>query len=418
MRAIYRKTVLPNGVRLISEELSQVRSVAVGFWVGAGSRHEGEDESGITHFIEHLLFKGTETRSARQIAETMDAVGGHLNAFTGRECTCFYARVLDEHFSLAVDLLADMVLHPRFGAEDIEKEKKVILEEIMMYEDAPDELVHDIFTHSLWPGHPLGRAVQGTLDSVRAISRDAILDYYQRHYIPGNVVVAVAGHIPHEQAAEEMARRFNGHRPAEAPGMVPASAPLAQGRTFRDKNIEQVHICLGGEGLPLGDERAYTLHLLNNILGGGASSRLFQEIREERGLAYSVYAFQNAYRDTGLAGIYLAASPVAAADALVLARAELERISQHGVSQEELERNKEQLKASLVLGLESTSNRMNHLGKGEMLLGRVLSPDDIVARVESVQVEDIRDLSGRIWHAGRLGVAAVGPAAAASVVEA
>lgn len=408
-RFSYHKTVLPNGLRVITEEIPHVRSVSVGFWIGVGSRHETEDLAGITHFIEHLLFKGTEGRSARQIAEAIDAVGGHLNAFTSKECTCFYARVLDDHFPTAVDLLVDLILQPRLDAGDIEKEKNVVVEEIMMYEDTPEELVHDIFSLALWPGHPLGRAVQGTSDSVRALSRAQVLEYYERYYVPENVVVAAAGNIPHERVVEEVSRRFAG-RTGSGPFRAPVRPQSAQGAVYREKEIEQVHLCLGTEGIPMGDVRIHPLHLLSNILGGGSSSRLFQEIREERGLAYSVYAFHNSYQDSGLAGIYLATSPASAPAALSLARTEIARIKEDGVGEEELRRNKDQIKASVVLGLENTSSRMTHLGKSELLLGRVLTPDEIIERIDRVAPEDVREIARQVWVEERVGIAAVGPA--------
>lgn len=408
-RFAYKKTVLPNGLRVITEEIPHVRSVSVGFWIGVGSRHETESLAGVSHFIEHLLFKGTETRSARQIAEAIDAIGGHLNAFTSKECTCFYARVLDDHFPMAVDVLADMLLHSRLDAGDVEKEKNVVVEEIMMYEDTPEELVHDIFSLALWPGHPLGRAVQGTVRSVRGLGHPEIIDYFHRHYVPENMVVAAAGNIPHERVVEEALSRFGGL--AGTGGFKPPVPPQsAQGTVYREKEIEQVHLCLGAEGIPLGDARIYSLHLLSNILGGGTSSRLFQEIREERGLAYSVYAFHNSYQDSGLAGIYLATSPASASAALSLARAEIARIKEEGVGKEELQRNKDQMKTSVVLGLESTSSRMTHLGKSELVLGRVLTPDEIIERIERVIPEDVCEIARQVWVEERVGMAAVGPA--------
>lgn len=396
--------------------MPHIRSVSIGFWVGVGSRHETDAQAGISHFIEHLLFKGTERRTAREIAEAIDAVGGTLNAFTGKESTCFYARTLDEHFPLAVDLLTDMLRHPRFDAGDMDRERGVIIEEILMYEDTPDELVHDIFSQTLWPDHPLGRAIQGTVDSVKDISRDDVLAYYGAHYRPENIVVAVAGNVSHERVVEEIARRFDEPAGAAPALALPVPRPAAT-QAYRAKDIEQVHICVGSEGLPLGHDRIYSLHLMSNILGGGSSSRLFQEIREERGLAYSVYAFHSAYRDAGLAAIYLAANPASAAGALDLVRAELDRIREHGVSAEELRRNKEQLKGNLLLGMESTSNRMSHLGKGELLRGHIQTPAEIIRRIEAVTPEDVRNLAREIWVGDRLSLAAVGPAAFREVIE-
>lgn len=405
----YRKTVLPNGLRVVTEEMPHVRSVTIGVWVGAGSRHEDPDQAGVSHFIEHMLFKGTGTRSARAIAEAVDALGGNVNAFTAKECTCFYARVLDEHMVPALDLLADLVLDPRFDPGEMEKEKNVVCEEIMMYEDSPEDLVHDVFAQALWPDHALGRAIQGRVETVRGLGRGDVLAYYEAFYTPANMVVAAAGHVAHDRLVEEVARRFGARSgPAPAARMMPPRA--AASRMYREKDIEQVHICLGGEGVPLSDDRVYALHLLGNLVGGGSSSRLFQEIREERGLAYSVYAFHNAYRDAGLAGVYLAASPEAARRSLELAVAELERLQDRGVDEAELARNKEQVKAAFLLGMEGSASRMNHLGRSELLKGFVLSPEELIARLEAVTPEEVQRLARAVWDLGRLGLAAVGPA--------
>lgn len=405
----YKRTVLPGGLRVVTEELSHVRSASLGFWIGVGSRDEDEATSGISHFVEHLVFKGTPTRSAREIAEAIDAVGGHINAFTSKECTCYYARVLDERFSVALELLADMTLHPRLDAADIEKEKGVITEEIMMYEDDPEELVHETFSNILWPDHPLGRAVQGDAPRVQSFSREQIISHYQRFYVPKNIVMAVAGNLPHERVVEEVERLFAERRGPN--GSVSLSSPVAtSGTAYREKDIEQVHLCLGSVGIPLGDKRYYALQLLSNVLGGGTSSRLFQEVREERGLAYSVYSFHNAYRDAGQAGIYLASSLSSAPAALGQARAEIERLKVDAISPEELERNRDQIKASILLGIESTTNRMTHMGKSELLLGRILEPEEIIRRIEAVTTEDVRRMAREIWGADSTTLAAVGPA--------
>jgi len=406
---IYQLTVLPNGLRVISEELPHVRSVAVGIWVGAGSRHEPPELAGVSHFIEHLLFKGTEWRTARQIAEEMDAIGGQLNAFTGKECTCFYARVLDEHFARAVDILAEMVLHPRLDPGDIEKEKNVVAEEIAMYEDTPEDLVHDVLGLALWPRDGLGRPVQGFASTVRALTRAEVLAYYERFYTPGNMVVAAAGNVAHERVVAEVARRFAGR--AGRADLGPAGRPVAApGSVYREKDIEQIHLCLGVASVPLGDPRLQALYLLSNILGGGTSSRLFQEIREERALAYSVYSFHSAFRDAGLTGVYLATSPASAAEAFRLARAEIARLAEKGVDEQELRRGKDHLKATLLLGLESTSSRMTHLGKSQLLLERVLTPEEIGERIEKVTAEEVRDLARALWQRDGVATAAVGPA--------
>jgi len=402
-------STLENGVRILTERIPHVRSVSIGVWIAVGSRDESEDVSGISHFIEHILFKGTERRTAKEIAEALDAVGGQLNAFTTKEYTCYHAKVLDEHFPLAVDILTDMLFFSRFNAEDIEREKNVILEEIKMYEDAPDELVHDVLASTLWQGHALARPIIGHVDVVHRLAPDDLRRFYGEHYRSGRrIVVSAAGNIEHDEVLSLLAPVFGTLAPTarEGGGEAPVGAANV---VCRRKETEQVHLCLGTQGLPLDHERIYQLQVLNTILGGGISSRLFQRIREERGLVYSIYSYHSAYRDTGIFGVYAGLSPANVEHVLDLICAEMQSIREHGVTSEELKRSQEQLKGNFLLSLESVNTRMSRLGKYGLYLGRVPSPEEVVARVQAVRLEEVQDLARTLFRPEELCLAAIGP---------
>jgi predicted Zn-dependent peptidase len=413
----YRKTTLPGGLRVITEEIPYVRSASLGVWVGAGSLWEGPRDSGISHFIEHMLFKGTKGRSAKQIAQAIDGRGGSLNAFTSKEQTCYYAKVLDEHLPVAVDVLSDMVLQSLFDPGEIEKEKGVIIEEIKMYEDVPDDLVHDLFTAAMWSGHALGRPIVGTADTVQSFTREEILGYFGSQYTPENIVVAAAGHIDHDQVVDLVSRQFqwlagNGAASAARPrplSPAPPEEPRRPRALVRVKETEQAHLVVGMLGLNHDHDELYALHLINTVLGGGASSRLFQEIREERGLAYSVYSYQSSFRDVGNFGVYAGTSPTALPQVLELVLQAYEEVGKHGITDQELHEAKEQLKGQIMLSLESTSGRMTRLGRGELMLGRVQSPDEVIARIDSVTPEEVRHLAGRLFLEEPKVLSAVGP---------
>jgi len=401
------KTTLPNGVRILTEEIPCFRSVAIGIWVPVGSRDEADEISGVSHFIEHLLFKGTSHRTAKQIAEALDAVGGQLNAFTTKEYTCYYARVLDEHFDLAADILVDMLFNSLFSPDDIERERNVIIEEIKMYEDTPDEMVHDVFAGAIWKGHALGRPIIGSAEAVASLSRDSILDFYTKHYRHGQVIVAAAGNINHDRVVDKLAPLFaqlNGSgflRKLERP--VPQ-----QEVSCRQKDTEQVHVCVGTQGLRLDDDQLYVLQVINTVLGGGMSSRLFQEIREQRGLVYSVYSYHASYHDTGLFAIYAGLSKENVNLVLDLIARELGKIRTEGIGEEELRRAKDQLKGNFLLSLESVTARMSRLGKLEMYLGKIIPPEEVVQRIEEVTPEQVRSLAATLFRADRLAMATVG----------
>lgn len=406
---MYRKEVLPNGVRVVTEEVPHVQSTAIGVWVRTGSRHETPDIHGVSHFLEHLMFKGTARRTAREIAEELEAVGGILNAFTTKEFTCFYARVLAEHVGLAVDLLSDMLLHSRFAPEDIAREKNVILEEIRMYEDSPDELVHDLFASTLWDGHPLGRAILGSIDSVASLTREQIVDYYSRRYRAGNIVIAAAGKLHHEELLEKLApfateQLRGGELEAET-----RPVPRAETKVLV-KDTEQTQICLGTSGLSQDDEEIYALNILNSIIGGGVSSRLFQEIRENRGLAYSVYSYHSAYVDSGLLAVYAGTHPANVKQVVGLILEELAKIKEQGVTEEELNRTKEQTRGNLLMSMENVSNRMSRLGKTELCFGRVITVEEVLEKAKLVDTRQVQQLAARMFNQGAFAFSAIGPA--------
>ncbi len=405
---MYQKTTLDNGLRILSESIPYMSSVSIGFFVGTGSRSETLPEQGVSHFIEHLMFKGTEKRSARDIAEKVDDVGGQLNAATDRENTCYYIKVLPEHLGLGLDILSDMLLHSKFAEADVEKERQVVLEEISLYEDSPDELIHDLHMNSLWPGHALGRNILGTRDSIGAMSREMILDYTKRHYMPDNIVVAAAGNLTHEQLVTQVRRFWDDVRGAAK--VSADSTPLfASGQHLQEKEIEQIHICLGTPGVAHDDPRFYASHVLNTILGGGVSSRLFQHIREERGLAYSVCSYPSSFRDTGLFTIYTGVSPENCREVMDIITSIIGDIRSNGVRPDELKRAKEQLKAGLLFSLESSSSRMSRLGRAEISSREYLSPEQLVDKVDAVMLQHLFDLAQPLFRHESTCMTALGP---------
>jgi len=403
----HRKDVLPNGIGIVTEVMPHVRSVAVGIWVDTGSRVEPEERGGISHLIEHLVFKGTETRSAEDIARAIDSVGGQMDAFTAKEQTCFYVSVLDEHLPLAVDLLADILRHPRFAPDDIEKEKAVVLQEIKMVEDTPDDLIHDLFAERIWAGHPLGRPILGQWDVVKRFERATLLDYFQREYAPGRIVVAVAGNAEHAQVADLFAAGFEGwEQPVEAHRWAPPA--IHPGVHAVQKTLEQVHLVMGLPGVPDAAPERHALYLLNDILGGSMSSRLFQEIRERQGLVYSVHSGQQAYRDTGLFYVYAGTDPANIGKVLHALMKEIRGLKKDGITADELRRSKDHLKGSLMLSLESTSSRMNRLARHEMRFGSFMSMDEMLAAIDAVRMEDVEALIHRVLDEEQLALMTLG----------
>lgn len=389
---MFAKTVLDNGIRVLSHELPDTRSVSLGIWVENGSRHEAREQNGISHFIEHLLFKGTERRTAARIAEEMDAVGGVLNAFTGKEYTCYYAKVLDENLTMAIDLLTDIFLHSVFDREEIERERSVILQEISQAEDTPDDYVHDLFNLEFFKDHPLGRPICGVATTVSNFHREDFLRFVRDRYLPGRVIVAAAGHLRHADLVKAMERSL-GAIEGSAMGVFEDAPRLRSGVFQYPKALEQVHICLGVAGIHQSHPQRYAAFILNTILGGGMSSRLFQEIREKRGKAYSVYSFLASYRDVGYLGIYAGTSRDWVEEVVELILKELGRMAVGEIGDEELKRAKSQLVGNMILGLETSDSWMNHITRDEIYFGKTVSLDEISRGVRSVSREELVHLA-------------------------
>jgi predicted Zn-dependent peptidase len=399
--------VLANGVRLATERMPHVRSVAVGIWLTRGSRHEPNEYPGIAHFVEHMLFKGTPGRSAEEIAQQVDSIGGQIDAFTSKEYAGYYLKVLDEHLPLAVDILADLICNPLSAEEDIEREKKVILEEIKMVEDTPDDLVHEIFAEGFWVNHPLGRPILGTPASVSSLDHQTLKRYFAQTYVASNFVVVAVGNLVHERVQEllEKALANSPHHGPEADQSAPVVAPVIQ---VRKKELEQSHIVFGTEALPQHHPDRYAGYALNTTLGGSMSSRLFQNVREKRGLAYSVFSGLSAYQDAGALSIYAGCANEAVAELIDVVVAEIRQMKAGGLDPVELRRAKDHLKGSLMLGLESTSSRMSHLARQEMYRERTTGLDEMLASIERVTEDDVLKLADRFFADGSLAVTVLG----------
>jgi predicted Zn-dependent peptidase len=384
-----------------------MRSVALGYWIRSGVASEPARLQGVSHFLEHLIFKGTGTRSARDISEGFDRIGGEVNAYTAKEYTCFYFRVVDEHLPQAVEIMTDMICHSRLEPDDVAKERNVILEEVGMYEDSPDEYVHDLLAQAIWPEHPLGRSILGTRETLRELAADDLRQFYGQHYHAGNMVISAAGNVDHERLATELSKHLSLKEQAE--GLLTVQPPTISPRNlWVEKPTEQLHLALGLPGLPLGHPRLYAWNLLNNILGSGMSSRLFRQLREEHALVYNAYSYTASFTQSGYSAIYLGLAPHNLGKALELIATELSSLSSQTVSSEELGRAKAQVKGSLVMGLESTANHMSRLGRGLLLLKRVQPIEQIMAAIEAVTAEDLRQLARELFERRMLAAAAVG----------
>ena len=390
-------------------------SVSLGIFAGTGSRHETPAEQGVSHFIEHLMFKGTHRRLAKDIAEMVDDVGGQLNAATDRENTCYYIKVLPEHLSLGMDILSDMLLNSKFADVDVEKERQVVLEEISLYEDSPDELIHDLHMNSLWPGHALGRNILGTRETIAAMNRQAIIDYRMRHYVPDNLVIAAAGNLTHEQLVE-LSQLYWADVSGKSQTVVDLTPTFVAARLLQEKDIEQLHVCLGTPGVAHDSPQYYASHVLNTILGGGVSSRLFQSIREDRGLAYSVCSYPSSFRDTGLMTIYAGVSPENSREVIEITNAILSDIRLNGVRPDEIKRAKEQLKAGLMFSMESSASRMSRVGRAEISSREYLSPEKLAAKVDAVSLEQLFELAQPLYQPETTCMTALGPVEAAGLV--
>src|SRR6202050_1320607 len=403
-----QKEVLPNGLVVITEPMEHVHSVSVGIWLRSGSRREPAELNGVSHFIEHMVFKGTNRPPAEDIAREVDSVGGMLDAFTSKEMVCFNTKVLDEHLAKAFDVIADMVLEPKFAEDEIEREKSVILEEIRMTQDNPEDLVHELFTQNFWYPHALGKPIRGTPETVGAFSRDTLRSWFHERYSPNNMVITAAGHLTHAQLLDLVGERF-ASRPAGNP-LTPESTPVAAPHiTVRTKHeLEQVHLCLGVSALPMTDKRRFAVSVLSNVLGGGMSSRLFQNIRERLGLAYAIFSEMNSYRDAGMLSVYAGTSLETAGQLIECVLAEFRRLKEEPLDEEELRRAKDHLKGATLLALEGTGSRMNSLARYHIYFNRHFTAQDLIEMLERVTSEDVQKLAQEFFHPDRVAASVVG----------
>jgi predicted Zn-dependent peptidase len=403
-----QRAVLPNGLTVITEEMKHIRSVSIGIWLKTGSRDEDLPWNGISHFVEHMVFKGTQHRTAEEIARQVDSIGGNMDAFTAKECISFSIKVLNEHVPIALDVLSDLVLNPVFDSQDISRERGVILEEIKMDEDNPDYLVHEIFTQSFWKDHPLGRPILGTRDTVKKFDRTPVFDFYSQRFSPGNMIITAAGYLNHESFVEVVAKRFESMKPMSN-GFHSSPPKIVPKIILRNKkSLEQVQICLGVPSYPITHERRHTSYILNTLLGGGMSSRLFQNIRERQGLAYAIYSDLNPYRDTGCMSIYAGTSRASAGKVVESIVSEFRKLKTEMVSADELRRSKDQLKGSLMLSLESSNARMSNLARQEMYFDHFYGLDELIAKIEAVTAEELQELANQFFETDNIAVTVLG----------
>ena len=403
-----RREVLPNGLTVISEQMQHLRSVSIGVWVKTGSRDEDPRSNGISHFIEHMLFKGSANRSAEDIARQVDSIGGNMDAFTAKECICFNMKVVDEHLPVAIDILSDLVLNPLFKEEDIAREKGVILEEIKMDEDSPDYLVHEIFTQSFFKDHPLGKPILGTRDTVKKFERSSVFDFYKQCFTPENIVVSAAGNLEHKKFVDLVKRHFAQLKPTKTNRKSRRPETASRIMLRNKKSLEQVQICMGVPSYPIAHEKRYASYILNSLLGGGMSSRLFQNIRERQGLAYAIYSDLSPYRDTGCLCVYAGTSRESAGEVVQSVVRELFRLKSETVSAEELRRSKDQLKGSLMLSLESSTSRMSNLARQEMYFDHFFTLDELIERIEAVSADDLRAMAEEFFRTESIAVTVLG----------
>jgi predicted Zn-dependent peptidase len=401
-------SALSNGIRVVTESINHVQSVSIGIWVRAGSRDESLQVRGISHFIEHMLFKGTERRDARQIADEIESRGGALNAFTDKEYTCYYAKALSEHADVVMDVLTDMLLHSQLSPDELHRERNVVLEEIKRYKDTPDDLVHDLFASVIWDKHPLGRSVIGVEKTVASLEREELTNYLSAHYLPGRIVVSAAGNVSHEEMVK-LAQQYLGEMTGSAPDPL-LKPPVSSGKNkLQKKKTEQVHFCLGCQAFSQHNDDRYRLTILDSVLGGNMSSRLFQEIREKRGLAYSIGSYSLSFRESGLFTIYGGTSPASFDEVVELTHVEIQKVLHEGLLDDEISKAKNQIKGALVLGLESMSSRMMRMGKSMLYFDRVIPLQEIVSKIQAVQGSDIIQIAESLFKDDSLSLAAIGP---------
>jgi predicted Zn-dependent peptidase len=403
-----RRTVLPNGLIVLTERMDHLRSVAMGVWIKSGSRCEPAETNGISHFVEHMVFKGTRSRSAQHIAREMDSIGGNLDAFTAKETICFNVKSLAEHVPIALDVLTDLVLNPIFAATDIERERGVILEEIKIDEDNPDVLVHELFTQSFWKDHPLGKPILGTTDTVARLDQQKLVAYHNDRFRGGNMVFSAAGNLDHDRFAEAVAAKFSSLTGGESLNELRAPEASARIQLRNKKSLEQVQICLGVPSPPVTDDNRYATLILNTVLGSGMSSRLFQTIREERGMVYSIYSDLSPYRDTGTLCIYAGTSAGKAIEVVDLILQEFRLLKETALGEEELTRAKDQLKGNILMGLESSNSRMANLARQEVYFHQFFSVDEVIARIEEVDAGQVQSMANRLFDTDRIAVTLLG----------
>jgi predicted Zn-dependent peptidase len=401
------RDTLDNGLRILTERMTQVRSISIGVWLTRGSRHETAERGGIAHFVEHMLFKGTATRSAEDIAQAIDSIGGQLDAFTAKEYASYYIKVLDEHLPLAIDILSDIVLNPAFSPEDVEREKKVVVEEIKMVEDTPDDLVHELFTQGFWENHPLGRPILGTRETVESFTAESLRDYFVKAYTPRNLIVSAVGNLEHERVRDLVAAKFGGLL-AQPDALVEDAPRVVPKILIRNKDLEQSHVCLGASSYPQNHDDRYSSYVLNTLLGGSMSSRLFQNVREKRGLAYAVFSGLSAYRDAGSFTIYAGCANEAVGEVVDLVVEELRGIKQAAVPEAELQRAKDHLKGSLMLSLENTASRMSHLARQEIYFDRQFGLDETLLGIERVTAAEVQRVAADLFRDGALAATVLG----------
>lgn len=413
---MYRKDTLSNGIRVVSETLPKTRSVSIGVWVKVGSRHEPPEWGGVSHFIEHLFFKGTEKRSAKDIAIEMDSIGGEMNAFTSQETTTYYVKVVDEHLPIAIDLLSDILIGSRFDRAEMDKERKVILEEIKSVEDTPDDYIHELFTGTVWPDNPLGRPILGTRDTIRSLKHENIITYIGSYYNPKEIVISVAGNFEHDRLVELLESSFGRLKRTGIPKNE-SSPRFSQDVVVRKKQLAQVQLCIGCKGLHYTHEDRFVVSALNTVLGNSMSSRLFQEVREQNALAYSIYSYVTAYRDTGLLTIYAGTDPANTLEVVRLVMKEIRKIRDEGITSAEETRVKNQIKGSLVLSLESSNSHMSRIARQEIYFGKYLSIDDIIRGVEKVTAGQVQRLANELFTRDSISLTVLGPLSKADVPD-
>jgi predicted Zn-dependent peptidase len=413
---MYRKDTLSNGIRVVSETLPKSRSVSIGVWVKVGSRHEAPEIGGISHFIEHMFFKGTGKRSAKDIAIEMDSIGGEMNAFTSQETTTYYAKVVDEHLPVVIEILADILLGAKFDPAEMEKERKVILEEIKGVEDTPDDYIHELFTNTVWPDNSLGRPILGTRETIKALKHDDIVSYIGNYYHPKEIVISVAGNFEHARLIELLDGHF-GKLARNGTAKKEATPAFTSAVSVKKKQLEQVQLCLGCKGLYYTHDERFVISALNTVLGNSMSSRLFQEIREQNALAYSIYSYVTSYRDTGLLTVYAGTGPANALEVVRLVVKEMKKIKEEGITAAEELRVKNQIKGSLILSLESSNSHMSRLARQEIYFGKYLSMDDIIKGVEKVTAEHVQRLAQQLFTRENIALTILGPLGRADVPD-